>query len=151
MTFGDIIFINQNGGSPFYNSPLISGLIGLLGVYLGFWLKERNESSNYEFYLLSKTKDLLDTKPINISEIIKFYNELHFDLKARKLKSSKIITSALLNAKNNKPHSIEDDKIKARLKELSEGGILSKIKKTFLAIMEFFNPFSQSPPFPPQS
>jgi len=44
----EIIFIIQKNDEPLYNSSLISGIIGIVGVFIGFWYQEKIvESRNY--------------------------------------------------------------------------------------------------------
>ena len=109
-----------------YNSPLISVLLGvIIGALLTFLtnilysgLQERRELKRYEYTLLSVTKDLLN-RPLDDKtekEIEDFVDKLYPDLRFSKLKSSELITDALLKAMrgiNNSKESTEiDNKIK---------------------------------------
>jgi hypothetical protein len=127
----DIIVVVQKNDMPLYNSPLISGLIsglmGLLGVYFGFQIREKNENESYEYLLLSTTKDLLDARPIKQSEMNDFYNNLHLDLRAQRLKTFKTMVRAISSAKKQESYSSERDEITTRLNRLKKGNIFQRI------------------------
>ncbi len=130
MPHESIVFliITQQNGNALYNSPLISGLMGLFGVLIAFYLNELKELSQYEYFLLSRINDLLKVTDVNIVQIDKFYNKLHFDLRAQKLKSFKTMVSASLKAKNHDDYSSEKEEIKSLLNHLKKGGPISRIK-----------------------
>jgi hypothetical protein len=114
-----------------YNSPLISVLLGvIIGALLTFLtnilylgLQERRELKRYEYTLLSTTKDLLNRHLDDKTEkeIKDFVDKIHPDLRFSKLKSSELITDALLKAMrgiNNSEESTEiDNKIKKIIKK----------------------------------
>lgn len=131
----DIILIAQKSDATNY-SPLISGIIGLFGVFLGYWLREKNENDQEEFSALLTTKELLDANPINPGEIDKFYKNLRFDLRARKLSTYDIMAGALLKAKEQDNYSIEKGKITTRLNALNKKGLASR---TISRINKFFS------------
>lgn len=111
-----------------YNSPLISALLGvIIGAMLTFLtnilysrLQERSELKRYEYTLLSMTKDLLN-RPLDDKtekEIEEFVDKINLDLRFFKLKSSKLITDALLKAMGGKNNSEERTEIDNRLKKI---------------------------------
>lgn len=111
-----------------YNSPLISALLGvIIGAMLTFLtnilysrLQERSELKRYEYTLLSMTKDLLN-RPLDDKtekEIEEFVDKIYLDLRFFKLKSSKLITDALLKARKGKKNSEERTEIDNRLKKI---------------------------------
>ena len=111
-----------------YNSPLISALLGvIIGAMLTFLtnilysrLQERSELKRYEYTLLSMTKDLLN-RPLDDKtekEIEEFVDKINLDLRFFKLKSSKLITDALLKAREGKKNSEERTEIDNRLKKI---------------------------------
>jgi len=130
-----IILIAQKNDPTIY-LPLISGLIGLFGVFLGYWLKEQNENDQEEFNALSITKELLDLRPINQVKINDFYNTLRFNLRARRLRTYELMVLALLNAKENKSYSSEEARITARLNVLNKKRLISRIESR---IRNFFS------------
>jgi hypothetical protein len=138
----NIILIAQKN-DPINYGPLISGIIGLFGVFLGYWLKEKNESTQEEYFALLTTKELLETIPIDEHNINVFYNTLRFNLRARKLRTYKLMVNALLNAKTNKDISKEKYEIDSRLENLKDGGIISRIIKKIKLVINFFNPYSR--------
>jgi len=90
--------------------------------------QEKIELNKYEFFLLSKTNNLLSAKIINSDEIDKFYKEFQYDLRAQKLGSFNTIVGALLKEKNKENNSTEKAEIKERLNRLKKGGLLSRIR-----------------------
>lgn len=74
----------------------LSIISGFIGVYLGYWLREKNENDQEEYVALLTTKDLLDADPIDLGEITKFYKKLRINLRARKLDTYEIMKDALL-------------------------------------------------------
>ncbi|MEA2074399.1 MAG: hypothetical protein U9O85_01490 [Euryarchaeota archaeon] len=111
-----------------YNSPLFSTLLGvIIGAMLVFLtnilysrLQERNELKRYEYTLLSRTKDLLN-RPLDDKtekEIKDFVDKLYPDLRFSKLKSSKLITDALLKAMRGKSNSEESSEIDNQIKKI---------------------------------
>ena len=111
-----------------YNSPLISALLGvIIGAMLTFLtnilysrLQERNELKRYEYTLLSVTKDLLN-RPLDDKtekEIKDFVDKIYSDLRFSKLKSSNLITDALLKAMRGKNKSKESTEIDNQIKKI---------------------------------
>ena len=111
-----------------YNSPLISALLGvIIGAMLTFLtnilysrLQERNELKRYEYTLLSVTMDLLN-RPLDDKtekEIKDFVDKIYSDLRFSKLKSSNLITDALLKAMRGKNKSEESTEIDSQIKEI---------------------------------
>jgi len=111
-----------------YNSPLISALLGvIIGAMLTFLtnilysrLQERSELKRYEYTLLSMTKDLLN-RPLDDKtekEIKEFVDKIYPDLRFSKLKSSKLITDALLKAMRGKNNSEESSEIDNQIKKI---------------------------------
>lgn len=111
-----------------YNSPLISALLGvIIGAMLTFLtnilysrLQERNELNRYEYTLLSMTKDFLN-RPLDDKtkkEIKDFVDKISPDLRFSKLKSSKLITDALLKAMRGKNDSEESTEIDNQIKKI---------------------------------
>jgi len=83
-------------------------------------LQERSELKRYEYTLLSMTKDLLN-RPLDDKtekEIEEFVDKINLDLRFFKLKSSKLITDALLKAMGGKNNSEERTEIDNRLKKI---------------------------------
>ena len=124
------IQVVSNGKELWYNSPLISSLLGVIfGAVIMFLtnilysrLQERTELKIYEYTLLSITKDLLN-RPLNDEtkkEINDFVDKIHPDLRFSKIKSSKLITYALLKARNNEDKSEEIAKIDNRIKDIKK-------------------------------
>jgi uncharacterized membrane-anchored protein YhcB (DUF1043 family) len=117
-----------------HNSPLISVLLGvIIGALFTFLtniiysgLQERRELKRYEYTLLSMTKDLLNRHLDDKTEkeIEDFVDKIYPDLRFSKLKSSKLITDALLKAMrgiNNSKESIEiDNQIKKITKSVKK-------------------------------
>ena len=107
-----------------YNSPLLGVIVGALLVFLinilYSRLQERNELKRYEYTLLSMTKDLLN-RPLDDKtekEIEDFVDKIYSDLRFSKLKSSNLITDALLKAMRGKNKSEERTEIDNRLKKI---------------------------------
>ncbi len=123
----------------------LSIISGFIGVYLGYWLREKNENDQEEYVALLTTKDLLDADPIDLGEITKFYKKLRINLRARKLDTYEIMKDALLKEIEKKDYSMERDKIVARLDDLKKKRIIQRIKSRFNKAS------SQSPPAPPRS
>jgi hypothetical protein len=90
-----LIFITPKNDTVIYTA-LISWIIGLFGVYLGYRLKEQNENDQEEFSALLITKELLDETPLNDKNINDFYNKLRFDLRIRRLSTYDAMRKALL-------------------------------------------------------
>jgi hypothetical protein len=135
-----------------FDSTLVSGLLSLFGVMLGFslyrfdnYLKEKDERNRYEFLVLTRTIGLLERSE---SEIDDFFHELNSDLRAQKLGSFILMISTLSKAKKHEDLSSERREINNRLNRLKQGGRLSRIKSKFKA---FCNLFSRSPPSLPRS
>jgi len=123
----DIVFNYTKDNTSVY-SPLISGFIGLCGVWVGYWMREKNDNNQEEFLMLLTTKDLLDADPINNDLINKFYKNLRINLRARRLDTYELAVSALLLAKEGKPNTSERDKITVRLDALNKKRIASRIR-----------------------
>ena len=124
------IQVVSNGKELWYNSPLISSLLGVivgavlmvLANILNSRLQERTELERYEYTLLSITKDLLN-RPLNDEtkkEINDFVDKLPPDLRFSKIKSGKLITYALLKARNGEDKSEEIAKIDTRIKDIKK-------------------------------
>ena len=109
-----------------YNSPLIGVIVGatlmLLANILYSRLQEKTELKRYEYNLLSMTKDLLNRPSDDETEkeIKEFVDKMNPDLRFSKLKSSKLITDALLKARRGKNNLEERTEIDNRLKEIRE-------------------------------
>jgi DNA-binding transcriptional MerR regulator len=111
------------GGANWYESPLFSGLIG---VIMGFaltgikdFLKDKKELNQYEYLLLNKTKDILNIKDEKLEEKIDdLVDELRVDLRSTKLHSSAIIFDSLLKAREGEDYSEGLTKINTRLNNL---------------------------------
>ena len=107
-----------------YNSPLIGVIVGatlmLLANILYSRLQEKTELKRYEYNLLSMTKDLLNRPSDDETEkeIKEFVDKMYQDLRFSKLKSSKLITDALLKARRDKNNSEERTEIDNRIKEI---------------------------------
>jgi len=135
------ILIVTKSNTDIYNSPLISGLLGIFGVFVGFllykldnYLKERKELRQYEYILLSKTKYLLDEN--NATEIKEFLDDLKIDLKAQKLRSFKMILDKLAKVLKSEINSSDRDEIDARLNQLKKNGLVTRI---CTSIKDFFS------------
>jgi len=122
-----IIIILKNATS-WYNSPVIATL---LGIIIGFIInllndriKEKKELDRYEYFILSKTKDIVKSNQINTKIVENFVFKLYTDLRFPKLDSSEIIIDLLKNAKEGGPYQIELDKIDIRLEKLKRGRIV---------------------------
>jgi hypothetical protein len=111
-----------------YNSPLISSLLGvIIGAMLMFLtnilysrLQEKTELKRYEYTLLSMTKDLLN-RPLDDKtgkEIKDFVDKIYLDLRFSKLKSSKLIVGALLKAEKGESNLEERTGIDNRIKKI---------------------------------
>lgn len=122
----DIVFNYTKDNTAIY-SPLVSGFIGLCGVWLGYWLREKNENDQEEFLMLLTTKDLLDADSVNKDLINAFYNNLRINLRARRLDTYELVVSALLHAKDGELNTIEKDKIAVRLDALNKKRFASRI------------------------
>jgi capsular polysaccharide biosynthesis protein len=124
------IQIVSNGKELWYNSPLISSLLGVivgavlmvLANILNSRLKERTELERYEYTLLSITKDLLNRPPNDETqkEINDFVDKIYPDLRFSKIKSSKLIIDALIKAMNGDDKSEKMTKIDNRIKEIKK-------------------------------
>lgn len=125
----EIVFNCTKDNSAIY-SPLVSGIIGIVGVCFGYWLKEKNENNQEEYRILLTTKDLLDVDSIDKGAINEFYKNLRFDLRARRLDTYELIVSALLHAKEGKIDASEKDKIAARLNTLNKKRLITRIKSS---------------------
>ena len=107
-----------------YNSPLIGVIVGatlmLLANILYSRLQEKTELKRYEYNLLSMIKDLLNRPSDDETEkeIKEFVDKMYLDLRFSKLKSSKLITDALLKARRDKNNSEERTEIDNRIKEI---------------------------------
>lgn len=107
-----------------YNSPLIGVIVGatlmLLANILYSRLQEKTELKRYEYNLLSMTKDLLNRPSDDETEkeIKEFVDKICPDLRFSNLKSSKLITDALLKARRDKNNSEERTEIDNRIKEI---------------------------------
>ncbi|HII95910.1 MAG TPA: hypothetical protein HA367_09320 [Candidatus Methanofastidiosum sp.] len=115
-----------------YESPLLSGL---LGVIVGFaltgmrdYFKGRKELNQYEYFLLSKTQDILENSKAQKENIDKFVDEFYSDLRSAKLGSSKMVFDSLLKARKGIDYSDEKGKIDARLKSLRKKGPICRLK-----------------------
>ena len=107
-----------------YNSPLLGVIVGAMLVFLTNILysrfQERNELKRYEYTLLSMTKGLLN-RPLDDKiekEIKDFVDKIYPDLRFSKLKSSKLITDALLKAMRGKNNSEERMEIDNRIRKI---------------------------------
>ncbi len=133
MTFPiDIILIVKENDSTNY-SPFISGIIGILGVLLGYWLKEVSEDYQEEFFALQTTIELLNNDPINKQGISRFYNELRFELRARRLGTFNTMKDTLEMALSRDNLSGDDflsekAKIENRLNDLKKRGRIARFK-----------------------
>lgn len=124
------IQIVSNGKELWYNSPLISSLLGVivgavlmvLANILNSRLQERTELKRYEYTLLSITKDLLNRPPNDETkkEINDFVDKIYPDLRFSKIKSSKLIIDALVKAMNGDDKSEKMTKIDNRIKEIKK-------------------------------
>lgn len=132
----DIIIIAQK--TNWYDSSLFTGLIGLFGVIIGFLLniayyhyRELKELDRYEYMLLKKVYDILDSSEIDNNDIDKFFELVYTDLRFPKLKTMKLMQDSLDNAMDRKDYSEQKAKIAARLRKLREESFISKLIKLY--------------------
>ncbi|MCK9441351.1 MAG: hypothetical protein M0Q13_08010 [Methanothrix sp.] len=130
--FNTVILLKNN--TSWYESSLLSGFFGLLGVFVGFiinrlndYLKEKADLDRYEYALLSKTKNHLEQDDPNFEKVDEFIHQLLPDLRFAKLNSSKLIFNSLMNIKEGNDYSGEKAEITKRLNYLKKGGIVSRI------------------------
>lgn len=125
LPFNTVILMKN--ATNWYESPLFSGLIG---VVVGFaltgirdYFKGKKELNQYEYFLLSKAKDVLHSNSEIIEEKIdELVDELRSDLRPTKVASSRIIFDSLLKARKGEDYSEGIGKINDRLINLRGGG-----------------------------
>jgi MFS superfamily sulfate permease-like transporter len=122
-----IVIILKNVTS-WYNSPVIATL---LGIIIGFIInllndriKEKKELDRYEYFILSKTKDIVKSNQVNTKIVENFVFKLYTDLRFPKLDSNKMIIDLLKKAKEGGSYQTELDKIDIRLEKLNRRRII---------------------------
>jgi hypothetical protein len=130
VDIGSFIYtiVIEKTGTTWLNSPVIAAFLGFM---LGFaanrlneHFKEKKEIDRYEYFVLSKAKDIVDSSKINEKNVENFIFKLYMDLRFSKLKSSELVISLFKKAKNNESYQDELTKINLRLKKLRKGGII---------------------------
>ena len=142
LPFNTIVILKS--GTNWFESPLFSGLIGVL---VGFALtgikdhfKGKNELDQYEYFLLSRIKDILETNNIEIKnkKIDDLVDEIRSDLRSTKLESSKIAFDLLMKARKGEEYSEGMEIINTRLASLRKGGYFHRIRLKFNKIWKLF-------------
>jgi hypothetical protein len=129
----DAIIIIQKSETNFYNSPVIAALLGFSLAFIANIVndhrKEKKELDRYEYFILSKTKDIIESDQINSKMVENFVFKLYTDLRFSKLESSQVVIDLLKKSnEDDESNQAKMDKVDSRLRKLKEGGTISQIK-----------------------
>lgn len=134
-----IDLVNKSNLYNWYESPLFSCILGFIfGFFMNLirdYIKYQKELNQYEYLLLKKTKDILESNKLNDKYIDEFLTEFYTDFRFTKLKSMTLIYDSLNKAKKGEGDYAEEIlKIDVRLNQLKNG----MFKSAIISLKEYY-------------